>query len=200
MKIQNSKFKIQNKSKIQISKQRFCYLLFVICHSFIICALSFVILHSNCFAAETKIGYLDVAKVFDDYKKTKEFDAALEKEAKAKQSERDKFVNEITRLRDELELLSEKGKADKQAVIDEKIKRLQEFDRVTKDNLKKERDDMVADILKEINDIVQDYGKKQGYDLILNDKVIVYKKDSLNVTEDILKILNAQYVPSKQVK
>jgi outer membrane protein len=147
------------------------------------------------FAAEIKIGYLDVAKVFDEYKKTKEQDATLEAQAKLKQGERDKLVSEITRFRDELELLSEKGKQDKQSVIDEKVKKLQEYDTVTRNDLRKKRDDMVADILKEIDAVVQDYGKKQGYDIILNDKVIVYKKDNLDVTADILKTLNSQYQP-----
>jgi outer membrane protein len=145
-----------------------------------------------------KIGYLNVNKVFDDYKKTKDQDAALEKETKAKQAERDKLVSEITRLRDEMELLSEKGKQDKQAIIDEKVKKLQEFDRVARGDLKKRRDDMVAEILKEINKVVQDYGSKEGYDIILNDTVLVYKKDVLDVTDAILKAINGQYAPSSK--
>lgn len=144
------------------------------------------------FAAEIKLGYLDVAKVFDEYKKTKEQDAALEATAKSKQTERDKMVSEITRLRDELGLLSEKGKQDKQVVIDEKVKKLQEFDNSARNDLRKQRDDMVAGILKEIDSVVQDYGKKQGFDIILNDKVIVYKRDALDITGDILKALNSQ--------
>jgi len=151
------------------------------------------------FALEVKIGYLDVAKVFDEYKKTKEQDVILESQAKSKQSERDKMVSEITRLRDEMELLSEKGKKDKQVVIEEKVKKLQEFDNVVRGDLRKKRDDVVADILKEIDAVVQGYGKKQGFDMILNDKVIIYKKDALNVTDDILKTLNAQYTTSKPV-
>lgn len=151
----------------------------------------------NVFAVETKIGYLDVAKVFDEYKKTKEQDAILESQAKIKQSEREKMVSEITRLRDEMELLSDKGKKDKQVVMDEKIKKLQEFDKVATGELRKTRDDIVANILKEIDEVVQDYGKKQGFDLILNDKVIIYKKDALDVTADILKTLNAQYQSAK---
>lgn len=147
-----------------------------------------------------KIGYLDVAKVFDEYKKTKEQDSALEAEAKAKQAERDKTVAEITRLRDELELLSEKGKKDKQVIIDDKVKKLQEFDGVVRNDLRKKRDEMVADILKEIDAVVQDYGKKQAFDLIFNDKVIVYKKDALNITSDVLKALNSQYSPGKPAK
>jgi outer membrane protein len=144
------------------------------------------------------IGYLDVAKAFDEYKRTKDQDAALEKETKVKQAERDKLVSEITRLRDEMELLSEKGKQDKQAVIDEKVKKLQEFDRVARNDLKKKRDEMVAGILKEIDKAVQDYGSKEGYDMILNDKVIVYKKDALDVTDAILKTLNGQYSSSSK--
>jgi len=152
------------------------------------------------FAAEMKIGFLDVAKVFDEYKKTKEQDASLEAQAKLKQADRDKLVSEITRLRDELELLSEKGKQDKQAVIDEKVKKLQEYDTVTRNDLRKKRDNMVADILKEIDAVVQDYGKKQGFDIILNDKVLVYKKENLDVTADILKTLNSQYQPASAAK
>jgi len=102
------------------------------------------------------------------------------------------MVSEITRLRDEMELLSEKGKKDKQVVIDEKVKKLQEFDNTSRNELRKERDEMVAGILKDIDEAVQGYGKKQGYDLVLNDKVIVYKKDALDITADILKILNSK--------
>ncbi len=149
-------------------------------------------------ADSVKIGYLDVGKTFDEYKKTKELDASLEKEAKAKQADRDKMVNEITKLRDELELLSEKGKQERQAVIDDKVKKLQEFDKVTRNDLKKERDNMVNDILKEIDRVVQDYGNKKGYDLILNDKVIIYKKENLDITADILSALNGQYPAAKQ--
>jgi len=144
------------------------------------------------FAAGLKAGYLDVGKVFDEYKKTKDQDSLLEKDTKARQAERDKLVSEITRLRDEMELLSEKGKQDKQVIIDEKVKKLQEFDRAAKNDLKKKRDDMVTDILKDIDRVVQNYGKKEGYDLIFNDKVIVYKTDAMDITSDIIKILNAQ--------
>ncbi len=144
-----------------------------------------------------KLGYIDVAKVFDEYQKTKDANSALEKDAKVKQAEREKAVSEITRLRDELELLSEKGKQDKQAVIDEKIKKLKEFDDTARNDLKKKRDDMVSDIFKEIDSVVQDYGAKQGFDMILNDKVIIYKKDNMDITQDVLKLLNTQNTPKR---
>ena len=79
---------------------------------------------SPAFAAAEKLGYVDLAKIFDEYEKTKSFDKSLETKGTAKQAERDKMVAEVKKLRDEAELLGAKAKEDKQAVIDEKIKKL----------------------------------------------------------------------------
>jgi outer membrane protein len=148
-------------------------------------------------AAGEKIGYVDLARVFDEYNKTKEFDKALESKGASKQSERDKMVAEVKKLRDEAELLSAKAKDDKQAVIDEKIKVLQEFDRSTRDALRKERDGMVRDILKEIEVVIQDFGKSQGYSFIFNDRVLVYKSEGNDLTAQVIKVLNDNYSKKK---
>ena len=148
-------------------------------------------------AAGEKIGYVDLARIFDEYQKTKEFDKSLETKGAQKQTERDKMVSEIKKLRDEAELLSAKAKEDRQALIDEKIKNLQEFDRVTRDSLRKERDNMVRDILKEIETVLQDYGKSQGYSFIFNDRVLVYKSEQSDLTAPVIKVLNESYAKKK---
>ena len=150
------------------------------------------------FAAENgKIAYVDLARVFDEYQKTKEFDKSLEAKGASKQSERDKMVADIKKLRDEAELLSAKAKDDKQVVIDEKIKSLQEYDRSTRDTLRRERDGMVRDILKEIETVIQDYGKAQGYSYIFNDRVLVYKSEGGDLTNQVIKVLNDSYEKKK---
>ncbi|OGW91809.1 MAG: hypothetical protein A3D28_04560 [Omnitrophica bacterium RIFCSPHIGHO2_02_FULL_63_14] len=143
------------------------------------------------FAVE-KIGYVDLARVFDEYHKTKDFDKTLETKGTAKQAERDKMVAEIKKLKDEVELLSAKAKDDKQVVIDEKIKQLQDFDRLTRDALRKERDGMVREILKEIEGVIQVFGKSQGYTFIFNDRVLVFKSESADLTAPVIKALNAK--------
>jgi outer membrane protein len=148
-------------------------------------------------AAADKIGYVDLARVFDEYQKTKEFDKSLEGKGATKQAERDKMVAEVKKLRDEAELLSAKAKDDKQAVIDEKIKVLQDFDRTTRDALRKERDTMVRDILKEIEVVIQDFGKAQGYSYILNDRVLVFKSEQNDLTTQVIKVLNDDYAKKK---
>lgn len=147
----------------------------------------------SAYAEVEKIGYVDLAKVFDDYQKTKDFDKTLESKGAGKQAERDKLVAEVKKLRDEAELLTGKAKEGKQVVIDEKIKTLQEFDRTTRDSLRKERDTMVRDILKEIETVIQDYGKKQGYTYIFNDRVLVFKTATGDMTAQVIKALNDSY-------
>jgi len=142
------------------------------------------------FSEEPKIATLDLSRAFDEFQKTKESDKILEAKGNEKKAERDKKVTEIKKLKGELDLLSDEGKKEKQAVIDQKVKELQEFDREVRDNLRGERDQMVREILKEIDQTIQEYGNEKGYTMILNDRVLLYKNKTLDVTEDITKRLN----------
>ena len=142
------------------------------------------------FAKEYKIGYVDLAKIFDEYKKTKESEKALTEKGKVKEEERKKLVDELRKLKDEQALLSDKGKADKQTVVDTKIKNLQDFDRKTRDDLVKERNDLLADIMKDIEKVVTAYAKETNYDIILNSRTLLYGGEQYDVTNEVLNRLN----------
>ena len=147
----------------------------------------------SAFAAGDKIGYMDLGKVFDEYAKTKELDKQLESKGNAKQAERDKMVAELKKLKDELDLASEKEKPKRQAVVEEKLKKLQEFDKDSRDTLRKERDDMARIILGEIKDTIDNIGKKEGFKYILDSRAVLFGGDSDNLTDRVLKILNDNY-------
>lgn len=141
-------------------------------------------------AKEYKIGFVDLAKVFDEYKKTKDAEKALEEKGKSKEAERNKMVDELRKLKDEQALLSEKAKGEKQAVIDNKIKTLQDFDRVTRDALVKERNDMLGNLLKDIEKVVAEYSKASGYDVVLNSRMLLYGAEQYDLTNEVLSRLN----------
>jgi outer membrane protein len=168
---------------------------------FLACAMIFGLLFTSfspAFALEGKIGYVDLARVFDEYQKTKDFDKSLESKGASKTTEREKLVNEVKKLRDEAEVLSPKAKEEKQVVIDEKIKALQDFDRTTRDALRKDRDAMVQGIVKEIEAVIQDFGKSQGYSYIFNDRVLIYKGEGGDLTPQVVKALNDAYIAKKK--
>ena len=142
------------------------------------------------YAKEYKIGYVDLAKVFDEYKKTKDSEKNLSDKAKLKEDSRKAMVEELRKLKDEQALLSEKAKADKQKVIDDKIKSLQDFDMKARDELMKERNDLLGGILKDIEKVVGDYAKETGYDVVMNSRMLLYGSSQYDLTEEILKRLN----------
>ncbi|MCX5685936.1 MAG: OmpH family outer membrane protein [Candidatus Omnitrophica bacterium] len=142
------------------------------------------------YAKEYKIGYVDLAKVFDEYKKTKESEKSLEEKGKTKEADRKKMVDELKKLKDEQALLSEKAKAEKQKTIDDKIKVLQDYDRSVRDELMKERNDRLAAIMKDIEDIVTAYAKETGYDLIVNSRALLYGSEQYDLTKEVLSRLN----------
>lgn len=145
-----------------------------------------------------KIAFVDVAKVFDSYEKTKKNDQTLSEEGKKKQTERDAMVQDIRRLKDELALLADKNKEEKQNQIDLKIKSLQDFDMQARDELGTKRDEAVREILKDIDGVMSDYGVQKGYDLIFNERALLYRSDKYDVTNDILGELNNRYKTKQQ--
>lgn len=145
--------------------------------------------------AEIKIGYVDLARVFDNYNKTKDQDKVLNQQGEQKKEERQRLVNQIRKMKEEVDILSQDAKDKKQAEIDEKIKQLQDYDQQAKTSLGQERDKMVRDILKEIEATIQKQAKDKGYTIIFNNRVLLYAQEQDDLTEEILKTLNSQYKP-----
>lgn len=147
---------------------------------------------NDAFAKEYKIGYVDLAKVSDEYAKTKDYEKSFESQVKVKDAERQKFVDEIRKLKDEQALLSDKAKAEKQTIIDDKIKGLQDFDRRVRDDLIKQRNTMLGEIQKDIDGVISGYAKESGYDIVLIKQTVLYGGQDLDITAEVVKRLNAQ--------
>ena len=139
------------------------------------------------------IAYVDVAAVFDAYNKTKDQESLLASRGEQKQQEHNSMVESIRNMKTELELLKENQREKKQLAIDDQILKLQDFDRKTKRSLSTERDSMVRDILKEIDTVISEYAKQQGYTMVLNSRVLVYAQDTNDITKEIINMLNGRY-------
>ena len=145
---------------------------------------------SVCSAEEIKIGTVDLARAFDAFQKTKDAERTLEAEANKKKEERDKRIDEIKKLKSELDLLNEKGKTEKQALIDQKVKELQQFEREVQESLRGEKGRVIQEILKEIDGVIQAYARDHGYTFLLNDRALLYRSEGLDATDEIIAILN----------
>ena len=154
---------------------------------------SLVLLGANAYAAD-KFGYVDLSRAFSEYSKTKGYDKTLSDKEKVYTDERDKKVADLKAFQDKLSLLNDKEREAKGAELQSKVKSFQDYDRQKQADLRKEQEDRMKEILKDIEEAVKKYAEKEGYTLIFNDRVLVYQTKSMDVTNQIIAILNS---PSK---
>ncbi len=149
-------------------------------------------------AAGEKYAYVDLAKVFDGYQKTKDNDKTLQEAGKKKEGERDGIVHEIRQMKDELALLSEDARVKKQELLEAKLRDLAEFDRGARRDLGEQRNTLVTEISNDIDDLVKRFGERKGYDYILNERALVFHRPELDVTAEVLAELNKEYAKKRK--
>ena len=143
-------------------------------------------------AQELKIGYVNMAKVFDGYAKTQASDAALEKRGKQKEAELKGRMEELQKMRQSLELLSAEARDAKARAIEERADELQRFRTHAAQDLRRERDAIAKGLLEEIQRGVQAFADTNGFSLILDGQTVVHGQDAYDVTDEVLAALNGR--------
>lgn len=140
--------------------------------------------------AEDKFAYIDLSRTFSEYSKTKDFDKKLTDKENSYIAERDKKLGEFNTLKDKFALLSDKEKESKKAELESKAKVLKDFVTQREAELRKDQEDKMKEILKDIQDAVKAYSEKSGISFVLNDRVLVYQTKSMDITSNVIEILN----------
>ena len=141
--------------------------------------------------AADKFAYIDLSRTFSEYSKTKGYDKTLSDKEKVYTDERDKKVADLKAFQDKLSLLNDKEREAKGAELQAKVKEFQEYDRQKQETLRKEQDEKMKEILSDIEQAVKKYSEKEGYTLVFNDRVLVYQTKSMEITNQIIAMLNA---------
>lgn len=159
----------------------------------IVCVFAMAATASAQALAGKKVATMDLSKIFDNYQKTKEFDKVLEESFAGYQKELKAKADKLTEAENKLALLKDAERAKMQKEVEQQRTEAIAFDQAKRTDLTKQRDEKIREILLEIEKVVSDYAKKEGYDLILNDRVLVYGNPNLDITEPVLKLLNDTY-------
>jgi Skp family chaperone for outer membrane proteins len=51
----------------------------------------------------------------------------------------------------------------------------------------------LEEVLKDIQTVVDELAKQNGYELVINERALLYSVDSLNITDSVVKKLNEKY-------
>ncbi|MBW2146686.1 MAG: OmpH family outer membrane protein [Deltaproteobacteria bacterium] len=173
-------------------------------------ALPFLILFLTVFSVpaqgleSVRIGVIDFQKALDQCEAGKDAKLELEKLFKDKEKILIEQRNEIKHLRETLEKQSTMLSPD---VLKEKKRELafksREFKRKYNDfveEMKLREKDLRNPILRELERIVKNIGKKGGYTLIVHkDKsVIIYSPEAIDITDELIRRYNAYYRKTKR--
>lgn len=150
-------------------------------------------------AAGLKIGYVDIASIFDQYSETKKAKLVLEKEIKAKQDTIQKMSDEVKNLREGLEAQQStipiEDRKNTAQEIDRKAQDLQKFTEDSENELSRKESELTQNILAKIYAAVQQVGKNKGFSLVLDKNNVIFGIDSWNITADVLKAVEGGIVP-----
>ena len=134
--------------------------------------------------AQTKIGIVDLRKVFDEYHKTKSADSLLKDKAEGMEKERKSLMESYQKIGEEYKK-SVDGASDQAVSADEREKRkktaesklielnglrqdIENFNRQAETTLKEQQRRMRDNILAEIRSVVNAKAKAGGYSLVLD--------------------------------
>ena len=158
--------------------------------------LLFFLLFYNNSLAEEKIVYLDVNFILAESDAGKYINSELKKINDKNVEEFKKIENSIKSEEDNLvkqkNILNEQEFNNKVNSLREKYKSYQELKNTKNNDLKTLRNNAGNQILKIINEILAEYSAKNKISMVMEKKNIVIGKTELDITKNVLELLNAK--------
>jgi outer membrane protein len=147
-------------------------------------------------AANIKVGIIDSQEIIKESKAAKAARTVLLEDLNDKKAVFSKKQEEVVALEEELKNSSSKMKEEKRKekseVLAREVKNLQRLKADLEEELNKKNVEFTQKILQEVMKIVQEYSKKEKFTFILEKKSLVTWDESIDITNDIIKIYDAK--------
>lgn len=144
-----------------------------------------------------KIGVVDFQKIFETSSAGKQASAEIKSQGKKMEDELNKKGEEIDEIRLKIEreslVMSKDMRDDKNRELRIKINDLRALKKKYEKNLREVQKRFVTRIRKEVLDIAKEIGKKEGYLLIMENIVVLYSPNTLDVTDKIVEKYNTTF-------
>ena len=138
-----------------------------------------------------KIAVVNVQQVFQQSPKIAELNKKLQGQFKSRQ---EKLIAAQKTLQDEMDKFKKEGPTMSQKEKDSLQKKIvDDQSSLAKDattfqqDLNKEQNKIMKGVLAELNGIISDIAKKNGYNMVLDAQAVIYSADSTDITKDVAK-------------
>lgn len=148
-------------------------------------------------AESAKIGTVDIQKVLFNSDAGKTAKEQLAGKIAKHESEKNTREDELKKLKAELEkqniLLNESARNAKEKDYQQKLKEYQRFIKDVNDELQAKDEELKNRIIEETFKSAQEYGKKNGFALIMaKSEMLMYMDENIDITDEIVKLLNSK--------
>ncbi len=166
--------------------------------------LTIFIVSSNSSAAEYKFGYVAIQKAVIESAAGKDAMTKFQEEVKGIE---DTILKEKASIEKLGEVLQKQSMMLTDSVRREKekdyLRKQRDYERQVKDSkseVQLKEAELTNDILEDLLPIIQKYGKDNGYTIVFekNERNILYASDSINLTNKVIAIYDAQYNKNKK--
>lgn len=149
---------------------------------------------------EQKTAYVDTTKLIQEYTEMKEVEATFTTKSDKVKTQLDSlasgFQEEVQQYQQNMNSLSTAQRQETEERLMRKQQSIQQQQQQMGNQLRQESDVVIDSIVTKVKDYVREYGKENGYTYIFGSNEsanIMYAKDGLDITEEILEKLNAGY-------
>lgn len=150
--------------------------------------------------SSSELVYVDVNKLITGYSKTKVAKAEFDKKASLMKANVDSLIsnwqNELKNYEKERGSLSPKELKLKQELLSNKQQQINGYQEAIQKKIQEEDKKVTQTVINDINDYIKEYGKDHNYKIIFGASGggnIMYADESTDLTEKVLKGLNAEY-------
>ena len=144
--------------------------------------------------AELKAAFLNSAIILQEAPQAREASEAMKKEFSDREQALRALAEEIKTAEENWQkdsaIMSDEQKKKKENELVEKKRKLRFDAQSLKEDVDLRRKQEIQKLRVSIQAVIQDYSKKNGYDLVFTEGV-AYADDKVNITDDILKELNS---------
>lgn len=151
--------------------------------------LLFLSLAIPAFAAELKVGVVNIARVMEEAPQADSARAEMEKEFKPRERQLLEMQKEVRGMEERLQrngaIMSETERKRLENDIRSKVRDLKRDEELFREDLNIKRAELLDKLQRELVAVIQDYAQAQKYDLLLAEGV-VYVGEKLDVTDEVL--------------
>ncbi len=150
--------------------------------------------------SQTEQVYVDVNELIDGYARTEIVRAEFEDKATTLRSNVDSLImdwqKELKDYEKQRSTYSKKERELKQELLATRQQQVNNYQQAVQKQLKEEDQKVTQTVINDINDFIKEYGKQNGYQIILGatgSGTIMYADEGTDLTEKVLTKLNAGF-------